>query len=196
MDLHHGRIGVFSEGEGYGCTFYIDLELISYAESRPRRRSTARSIEIVPTTTMKDESILNAGNKEEKKPHGSMLLVDDSMSSRKMARRALHSAFTSIEEAEDGLQALIRVAQSVEEGNPISIVLMDSHMPRLNGGEAASLMRKIGFTGKIFGLTGDISQEDTDSYISNGADFVFSKPLNASSLQTIANYMTPDLADS
>lgn len=191
MDLHDGRIGVFSEGEGHGCTFYIDLELIRYAEPRLRRRSSSVDRCDAPSDEV---TLLSKLPSVEKKPHGSILLVDDSTSSRKMAKRALLGAFSLIDEAEDGLQALILVAQSVEDGNPFSIVLMDSNMPKLRGSTAADCMRRIGFKGKIFGLTGNSSQEETDEYLSSGADFVFVKPLNSSSLHMIANFMAPELA--
>ena len=39
MDLHKGRIGVFSRGEGKGCTFHIDIPIqgfvVPMSESSP-----------------------------------------------------------------------------------------------------------------------------------------------------------------
>ncbi len=58
------------------------------------------------------------------------------------------------------------------------MVIMDNLMPVMNGLEACKIMRDLGFTGLIFGLTGIAQQESIDLYVDAGANFVFKKPID------------------
>ena len=55
---------------------------------------------------------------------------------------------------------------------------MDDNMPSMRGPDAALILRKRGFSGIICGVTGNISKEDVDHFISSGANFVLPKPLD------------------
>jgi DNA-binding response OmpR family regulator len=52
----------------------------------------------------------------------------------------------------------------------------------MNGPDATAEIRSIGFSGLVFGLTGNLLQEDIDYFIMKGADDVFPKPFNPSIL--------------
>jgi CheY-like chemotaxis protein len=51
-------------------------------------------------------------------------------------------------------------------------------MPLMRGPEAASILRKRGFCGIICGVTGNVSKEDLERFLSSGANFVLPKPLD------------------
>ena len=58
-------------------------------------------------------------------------------------------------------------------------------MPKMNGKEAVLTIRGLGFLGKIYGCTGNTSNDEVDSFIANGADRVFMKPLDDKSFRSI-----------
>ncbi len=67
------------------------------------------------------------------------------------------------------------------------IVFLDNQMVRMNGVEAARLMRKVPYEGLIIGLTANAIEEDKTDFVSCGADIVMTKPLKVSKLYDILN---------
>lgn len=55
-------------------------------------------------------------------------------------------------------------------------------MPRLNGQDAAKIIRNAGFKGIVVGVTGDAQPEDVRAFVSSGADEVLIKPITAEKL--------------
>lgn len=70
-------------------------------------------------------------------------------------------------------------------GNPFDAVLMDNSMPVMNGTDAAVTMREIGYTGLIFGITGNAFQKDIDEFMLCGVDDVLIKPITAENFTDI-----------
>ena len=58
------------------------------------------------------------------------------------------------------------------------IILMDFVMPEMDGPTATRELRSMGYKGPIFGVTGNALPADIDHFLSQGADRVFTKPLN------------------
>ena len=48
----------------------------------------------------------------------------------------------------------------------------------MDGPTATKAIRALGYTGKIFGLTGNALQSDIDLFLNAGADLVLTKPLD------------------
>ena len=71
----------------------------------------------------------------------------------------------------------------VEDQN--DVVLMDKHMPEMDGPSAISAMRAMGYRGLIIGLTGDAAEEDQALFLASGADFVLTKPMDVNQFDTI-----------
>ena len=110
-----------------------------------------------------------------------MLVVDDAASSRKMLIRLLRGRCRTCVEAEDGQQAVQLVRAALAGGpnvQPIDLIIMDSEMPVLDGLQATTLIREMGYKGAIFGVKGNASEEDVATFISQGADAVLPKPLD------------------
>ena len=63
----------------------------------------------------------------------------------------------------------------------IDAVLIDFHMPRMNGPDAIVEMRKIGFRGPIIGLSGD-DEKTMQQFLQAGANNVFQKPAQSDKL--------------
>eukprot|EP01041_Mallomonas_annulata_P042186 gene42186-biopygen9451 len=83
-------------------------------------------------------------------------------------------------EAEDGQEAVDKVKMAMTGGdgiNPIDLVIIDCNMPVINSLDATKAMRNMGYKGIIMGLTGNVSSEDIEEFMSHGADVVLAKPL-------------------
>ncbi len=66
-----------------------------------------------------------------------VLIVDDSTTNRKLLGRLLASWGCGYEEAEDGETALERIRESIGEGRPFDLALVDLQMPRMDGEQLA-----------------------------------------------------------
>lgn len=76
------------------------------------------------------------------------------------------------------------MAQAMKTGNcDIVAVFMDSIMPVLNGIEASSEIRKLGYDGLLVGVTGNVLAEQIDDFTRNGADLVLPKPVDMRALE-------------
>ena len=109
-----------------------------------------------------------------------VLVVDDAVSNRKMLCRLLRSRCRSVAEAGDGQEALKKIIESLTAPPDLQydIVLMDFVMPVMDGPTATAEIRKAGFTGVVFGITGNVLEADVDFFTSHGANYVLTKPFD------------------
>jgi CheY-like chemotaxis protein len=110
-----------------------------------------------------------------------VLAVDDSALNRKMLSKLLKAYGHTVDEVGDGQSALDRVKQSLEGGGDVAaydVILMDSMMPGMDGPTATQRIRLIGYTGLIFGATGNAGQSDIDVFLASGANGVLVKPID------------------
>ena len=92
-----------------------------------------------------------------------LLVVDDSRLNRKMLLKCLKADGHTCHEAEDGVQAIAMVQNRITPDNgvhldPFDAILMDFVMPNMDGPEATKEIRALGYTGLIFGVTGNGEQ--------------------------------------
>ena len=214
---------MFSEGQGRGCTFTVELPAIVTdgvaLVSSPAPPPAEQAIEaamlsspVVNNSLLRSISLHVSGSRhniasvvpvnintdgvmEEKSSHANLtnthkslpriLLVDDSAISRKMVRRAIQDNYASIVEAEDGEVAVAMVKEAMSgQTDPIDVILMDYQMPNMDGPTATKLMRTLGFSGPILGLTGNALPEDIATFTNHGANVVLTKPLNIELLES------------
>ena len=119
-----------------------------------------------------------------------LLVVDDSQMNRKMLLRVMKGQGYTCEEAEDGQQAVDVIKNILSGGKPggyFDCILMDFMMPVLDGPSATKQIRDLGYTGKIFAVTGNVLKHDIDHFIACGANLV--------SLTTISCLTTPPYHD-
>jgi len=112
---------------------------------------------------------------------------------RKMLARVLKGLNYEVAEAEDGAVALEMMKASTKgedaASQPFDLVLSDFTMPNMDGPDSVAGMRDAGYTGPIFGVTGNQLQADIDLFIAKGADEVIAKPLKLPALkQAIQEY--------
>ena len=183
VDLHDGKISVHSEGEGMGSSFTVEIPMhrLPPSTTPPQGHSADVAEEILTaegnllsnnisqvllswstSTSNSQPSILPPTDHSGR--FGSMalnvLVVDDSRLNRKMLLKCLQKDGHRCTEAEDGLQAIERVKQRMDVAigcydKPFDAILMDFIMPNMDGPTATKHLRGMGYTGPIFGVTGN-----------------------------------------
>ena len=118
-----------------------------------------------------------------------ILIVDDTTSTRKITMKLLTKMGHQVEEACDGLDFLKRLGLGTDgqkfdvlQDGSFDVILMDDSMPNMCGPEATSVARLAGYSGLIFGVTGNALAERLENFIAKGADMVFTKPLDLKKL--------------
>ena len=198
-------MGLHSEGLGKGTTFFAQFPLLHREMSHSWIGSeTIESIlpsSVVPKLPL--EGLVNpdknGGNRfsyfismtftvesnQIMDPRLRFLIVDDAIACRKMVIRIVKEKGYSYVEAKNGKDAVEAIMISMENDLPFDCVLMDSTMPVMSGPEATTAIRKLGFKGKIFGITGNTLVSDIDDFVARGLDEIFLKPLRPQELLSV-----------
>ncbi len=111
------------------------------------------------------------------------LVVDDNHVNRRVARTFLEHYGLVVSEAGDGNEALEAL-----DYEPFDVVLMDIHMPGLDGAEAFKRLRNSGSLNRsvpVIALTADSMRGDREKYLAKGFDGYVSKPIDERSLVTV-----------
>ena len=104
-----------------------------------------------------------------------ILIVEDKATSRELLRTVLEQQGYSVEEAEDGEQALQRIL-----ANPPDLVLMDLQMPARNGYEVVQELRKDPrlVSVPVVAVTASAMQGDREKVLAAGFTSYLTKPLS------------------
>jgi signal transduction histidine kinase/CheY-like chemotaxis protein len=116
----------------------------------------------------------------------SVLVVEDNLVNQVVAQRLLEKLGHSVTLAGDGAQGLAQLAKG-----HFDIVLMDCHMPVMDGFEATRLMRAEGCTVPIYALTAAVTTDDHARCIASGMTGVLSKPLRIERLVEVLGSNAP-----
>jgi CheY-like chemotaxis protein len=111
-----------------------------------------------------------------------VLVVDDAILNRKMVCRCLRSEWNKVMEAGDGLEAVAVLKKAMSTGEVVDAVLLDYEMPGLDGPSTANVMRDEGYEGVIIGVTGHALRCYKEHFISRGANYVLTKPVDTALL--------------
>lgn len=74
--------------------------------------------------------------------------------------------------------------------NHYDAILLDMHMPVMDGHEAARKLRENNYTGLIIAVTASVMAEDTDSAIKSGCNHFIAKPIDKDFETTVAGFIT------
>ncbi|WJT09596.1 ATP-binding protein [Vibrio harveyi] len=106
-----------------------------------------------------------------------ILLAEDNRVNAIVAKGFCEKLGHTVEIAENGL-----IATKKAQENQYDLILMDNHMPEMNGVEATRFIReKLGVKTLLFAYTADVFREAHDNFIDAGADHVLTKPLQRES---------------
>ena len=160
VEMMHGEITVDSE-KGVGTTFTV---VVTLPESERKVDIASDDIRINPREM-------------------SVLVVDDDPVACEHAKLVLEKAGIASEIALSGQEALEMVRVRYARREPYNLIIVDWHMPRMNGVEATRQIRSIiGDEIAIIILTAYNWEDVMDEAIAAGVDTFISKPLFSSSL--------------
>lgn len=122
-------------------------------------------------------------------PDSRILLVDDNDINREVVKALLEPINLIIDEASDGQEAVNMSAKTA-----YNLILMDSHMPVMNGEEATALIRKrentSGHHTPIIALTADAISGVREHLLQCGMDDYIEKPIDSGVLfKTLRKYL-------
>ena len=175
VELMGGTIGVESVyGEGTVFTITILQKIVD-------RRSIAEVPEI-PQGELEQMELFTA-------PGVKVLVVDDNVINRKVARGFLRSYSFDLDEAGSGPEAIELVRKKRYD-----IIFMDHMMPMMDGIEAAEIIRKDcgenGTTPAIIALTANAMEGMREKFLSKGFQDFIAKPLDRRALgQLLARWV-------
>ncbi len=157
-ELMSGEIKLKSV-ESIGTQFLVDLPIPWVEKEQPAMPNT------------------KAEQQQENKRNLHILLAEDNRVNAIVAKDFCEKLGHTVEIAENGL-----IATKKAQENQYDLILMDNHMPEMNGVEATRFIReKLGVKTLLFAYTADVFREAHDNFIDAGADHVLTKPLQRES---------------
>ncbi len=160
VDLFKGEIFVESEINS-GTIFTVE---IPYVEAD-------KEVDLKQTIVL---------NSKKNKGHLKILVVEDNKINQMVTKKLLDKSEHICKIAENGLEAI----QFVEKYK-FDLILMDIHMPVLNGVDASKKIRELGVLTPIIALTASDKNEIINEMAINGINDVLVKPFEINDLQLI-----------
>lgn len=164
-ELLGGSITLTSQ-EGQGTTFSLIIP------AGVNLASQELIIELDRTTVEREETESVVA-----KLSGKILVAEDNMVNQKVILAMLEKAGLDVTIANNGREAV----QAATTGE-YDLILMDMHMPEMNGMEAMLSLRRSGLDIPIIALTADVMKEDVDKCLAAGFDAHMAKPIDRKKL--------------
>lgn len=162
IEAMEGVLTVQSE-HGKGSTFTIDLTLPQVAE-----------------LDLEKESLISSGAFNPL----NILLVDDDQISRLAVKTLLSNKNHKVTIADNGAEAV----HFLEQDYDFDAILMDVHMPVMNGVTATRIIKERNLTSApVIGMTASVMNDERESYFEAGMDALVEKPVNFENLVDVIN---------
>ena len=121
-----------------------------------------------------------------------IFIVDDNPDNRLLTGRFLERWNLRHMEAASGVEAVALLEQAYPH-----LVLLDLHMPDMDGFATIAALRDSGYTGPVIAATADVSNETRIRIEAAGFDGFIGKPFSPGNFyQVLSGYLRPDRADS
>lgn len=114
-----------------------------------------------------------------------VLIVDDTVASRKLLARAMQQRVAQVSTAADGTEVLPALRAARRACQPVHAVLLDWHMPQQNGPDTVQELRRALWPGIIIGLSGESGEEASAEWKAAGASASVTKPIDVGQLTNV-----------
>lgn len=169
--LMGGEVGVYSR-KGQGSCFWVEVELpladngLDTSDNEDNADSDA---------AMPDIQGLN------------ILVADDSAVNLLVVTRMLERVGVNVVQANDGKEAVELFSTSVANAKPFDLILMDVHMPIMDGLEATRYIRTLagGQDVPVIALTAGVMAHEREEALASGMSDFATKPLKIKQLITL-----------
>lgn len=182
QQISPGRI--YNKGVGLGlpiCKRIIDALKGTISIKSSVGKGTKINLDFVFPIGNDDKKIKSKETKNTELPPIKILLVEDDKISQLAVNSWLTDKGHTVVIAENGKKAVEILSE-----NKIDIILMDVHMPEMNGIDATKTIKKDKLSkAPIIGMTASVMNDERESYISAGMDVLVEKPVNFEKLMTI-----------
>jgi CheY-like chemotaxis protein len=108
---------------------------------------------------------------------GRILLAEDTPNIRLLVKEYLTRAGARVTAVADGAAAVEHMRQTTE-GEPFDLILLDLHMPLLDGPDTLRQIRALGYAGPIVGLTAGYSDKPDAQWTAEGWTAMAAKPID------------------
>lgn len=113
---------------------------------------------------------------------GKVLVVDDLRDIRGLISHMVQSSGAKVTHASNGMHAVTAVAKAADEGAPFDLVLMDIHMPEMDGKTATKTIRSHGHTLPVVALTAASMRGSREKLLQFGFNDLLTKPVDPDAL--------------
>lgn len=190
VEHYSGKIEIISK-KGEGATFIVTLLLENLNTSFNASKSHYLDLKSANNAIITDAAVSLKKHK--------VLIVEDNEINQLVIREQLRDIGLSADLAENGEEAVKFVQDAYETGDIYSIVLMDCHMPVMDGLEATKQIRLLeGDTKRvpIVAVTANVLADDKEKCLNSGMDDFISKPVGTDSLkQCIFRHISAPFSD-
>ena len=121
---------------------------------------------------------------------GRILVAEDGIDNQRLVRAFLERAGYQVEVVGTGTAAVETALDAWAREEPFELILMDIHMPQLDGYGATRRLRSEGYDGPIVALTARAMKGEREECLAAGCDDYASKPIDRVRLLTLAEKYT------
>jgi two-component system, sensor histidine kinase and response regulator len=122
---------------------------------------------------------------ESVKMHGRILVVEDAICIQMIVGGLLQNMGFQVDTAENGQVACDMAVDSLENGHPYDVILMDIQMPKMNGKKAAKWLRDNGWQGPIIAVTIHATDRNREEFLKAGCNGYIAKPITEVNLRNV-----------
>jgi len=115
-----------------------------------------------------------------------ILVAEDNPVNSKLITILFSKSGIDVDVAEDGLEALSKIREALKSGKPYDLVLMDVHMPKMDGLEATLSIRSDESLKNIpiIALTASTDEDEVKAILESGMNGYLSKPVKLGKVYT------------
>ena len=184
IHLMNGNMSIEST-PGLGSTFTVRLPQDCVGSSVLGRELADNLMMLNPDSLFKNRAFQM---KRDFMPYGRVLVVDDVETNLYVARGLLAPYGLSVETVMSGFEAV----DKIRDGFSYDIIFMDHMMPRMDGIEAAKIIRSLGYSKPIVALTANALTGQAEIFLKSGFDDFISKPIDIRQLNMSLNSFIRD----